>query len=101
MSRTYRKQNVNAPLYVTHDWLTPDNYSCGIYTEKTKTEHAKELAMYHSDGSTWSGERPGTHFCNFYQRKSRRREFRLLKQYFLNEDVDLNIRNKPRLPYWN
>lgn len=118
MSRTFRRtgDTVHQSWFCKKDYCTewlytdyPEPLSLEFYRynrrvplqEGTK-EYKRKAARYHSDAATTNFKEPGpSWFRNmFCERGQRRNAKQQLKKYMLDQDYEVCLMAKNRLPYW-
>lgn len=106
MSRTFRRKNVIAEKWYTHDWVTAFESDwkreAYVHVPKSKAVLKKGLARWHSDAGTYACKEPGpAWFRNLTrQRPLRRKGKEELRKFMLNEEHEVMITENPPLAYW-
>jgi hypothetical protein len=105
MSRTIRRKNSKPHKFLTHTWERAEDTWVWYYVEREDAE--RRLAQYYSDqGSHWHWfsrhkANPGVWAKRFWQKVYRQDSRNQLRKFSLDEEFEVQIRNKPRYPWYD
>lgn len=96
MSNTVRR-NKGKPM--SKNWFKY-TYKKGVVYETPEKEYEKKIAIYHSDKSKWAYS-VSHWFRNNIEHGHRSRTRQEFSKFLKDTDYEVQIRNKPRLPWWD
>ncbi len=96
MSKTVRR-NKGKPM--PKDWFKY-TYKKGFFYETPEEEYKKKVAIYHSDKAKWA-----YHVSHWFRNDVEHGHRALIRQelskFYKDTDYEVQVRNKPRLPWWD